>query len=96
MSRKSVGAAFVLALFFGPFGALYGSVIGGLILIAGAVLVGSFTFGVGALILWPVALLVGTLGASAHNTRVDAAYRQQVALAEYQARLIAIEIEGGR
>ena len=63
--EKSVLAAFALTFFFGPLGLLYTSILGGIILFVVALLLAIFTFGFGALITWPVAMVWGVLAALA-------------------------------
>lgn len=59
-NRKSVGAAFLLAFFFGPLGLLYASVTGGIVMFLLAFPLAFFTMGVGYLfihigcIIWAV------------------------------------------
>lgn len=50
---KSVGASLVLTFLFGPFGLLYASVVGGLVMIFVWFVVGLVTLGIGLLVLWP-------------------------------------------
>lgn len=95
-ARKSQGVSFLLTFFFGPLGLLYSSVVGGVILTISAFVVGMFTFGVGALLLWPVAIVWGAAATSsfnsnqAHAERIDAEHAQyQHDLAVWQATTIA-------
>lgn len=67
--EKSVLAAFALTFFFGPLGLLYASTLGGIILLILAVFVGIFTFGIGGLITWPVAMVWGVLSALASKRK---------------------------
>ncbi len=55
--KKSRGTALLLVLFFGPLGLLYSSVIGGILMIVIAFVLGLFTFGIGAFLTWPVCIL---------------------------------------
>ncbi len=52
---KSVGVALVLTLFFGPFGMLYSTVTGALIMLAVLFLGGFLVFGLFWFLLWPLA-----------------------------------------
>ncbi|EDQ05589.1 hypothetical protein DSM14862_02574 [Sulfitobacter indolifex] len=61
--QKSVVAAFFLTLLFGPLGLLYATVAGGIVLIILAILIGVVTFGLGALITWPVSIIWGVVAA---------------------------------
>lgn len=54
---KSIWAAFFLTLLFGPIGLLYASIAGGIILSIVAILLGLISFGVGALIAWPLSII---------------------------------------
>lgn len=63
--EKSVLAAFFLTVLFGPLGLLYATVGGGIFMIIVAMIVGAVTFGLGALITWPVAIIWGVLAALA-------------------------------
>mgnify|MGYP001821963251 FL=1 len=80
-SMRSPGMALALAAIVGPVGALYGSMIGGLILI----LIGVFSWDVfgltGVIMLWLAAMVVGPVGAVAHNDRVaaNAAFMAEIA-----------------
>lgn len=56
---KSITLAIILAILFGPIGAIYGSVIGGIILI----LITVFTGLIGLLVTWPLGILVAAFGA---------------------------------
>lgn len=80
-SMRSPVIALALAVLIGPVGALYGSMIGGLILI----LIGVFSWGAfgltGVVMLWLAAIVVGPVGAVAHNHRVaaNAAFMAEIA-----------------
>ena len=80
-SMRSPVIALALAVLIGPVGALYGSMIGGLILI----LIGVFSWGAfgltGVIILWLAAMVVGPVGAVAHNDKVaaNAAFMAEIA-----------------
>jgi len=63
--KKSMAAAVLLTLFFGPLGLLYASIPGGLILLGAdliAIVVSFVTFGIGA-ILFPIIWLVSIVWA---------------------------------
>ena len=87
-SMRSPGMALALAAFVGPVGALYGSMIGGLILI----LIGVFSWSVfgltGVVMLWLVAMVVGPVGAVAHNDREAANAAFMAEIAQSDARSI--------
>lgn len=61
--EKSVIAAFLLAFFFGPLGLLYATIGGGIVMIIVAFIVGIVTFGFGALITWPIAVIWAVIAA---------------------------------
>lgn len=68
--RRSPGLAFVLALFFGPVGALYANGLWGGALILLALGLGAITGGLGALPVWLYAIVAAHDQAIAHNERV--------------------------
>lgn len=57
--RKSVALAFLLTLFFGPLGMLYSTVPGALVMLLVGIPVVVLTGGLGACLIWPVAILWG-------------------------------------
>ena len=59
MLSKSQIVQFFLCLFFGPLGLFYSSLSGALVWLVVVIVVGGFTFGVGALFLWPFIILTG-------------------------------------
>jgi hypothetical protein len=61
---KSVGASLVLTFLFGPFGLLYTSVAGGIVMIFVWFVVALVTLGVGLLLLWPLTMVWGAVSAS--------------------------------
>lgn len=67
-NRKSGWTAGLLALFLGPVGALYGSPIGGLILILVTVAGGGLTL----VATWPLSLWVALAGVERANEKVEA------------------------
>jgi hypothetical protein len=69
-SEKSVGIALLLTFLFGPFGMLYSTVAGGLIMIVVSFIVAFFTFGLGLFLLWPIYLIWAAIAASSHNSRL--------------------------
>lgn len=70
-SRKSIGVAFLLTFFFGPFGMLYSTVVGGIIMLIASVVVGLVTFGFGVFITWPICIIWGMIAADNHNKRIS-------------------------
>ena len=69
--QKSVGLAVFLAFMFGPFGTLYGSVVGGVVLLASSVLIGWLLIPIP--FIWIGSILWGALGASQYNSRFGGA-----------------------
>lgn len=68
--RKSVGLALVLSFLFGPFGTFYGSVIGGVVLLATSVLIGWLLIPVP--FIWIGSMIWAAVGADSHNKRLGA------------------------
>ncbi len=69
IDRKSVGLAFLLALFFGPLGMLYTTVGGALVMLILSGIVGTITAGIGLAVTWPICILWSCLAAAGHNNR---------------------------
>ena len=69
---KSQGLGFLLTFLFGPLGLLYSTVIGAVIMILAAIAIGLFTFGFGAIFLWPICWIVSFVVIKNHNERVEA------------------------
>jgi len=61
---KSVAAALVLTFFFGPFGLFYVTVVGAIVMVIVAIIVGILTLGFGLFIIWPITMLWAALTAS--------------------------------
>ena len=68
--RKSQFVGFLLTLCFGPFGLLYSSVPAALILIFIGLFIGLFTAGIGAIVIWPISILVGFVTVARWNERL--------------------------
>lgn len=66
-SHKSVGGAVVLALFFGPLGMLYSTVLGACVMFVINVIVLIGTAGVGLLLTIPIGMIWAGSAASSHN-----------------------------
>lgn len=60
---KSAIAAFFLTLLFGPVGLLYASIVGGIVMTIGALILIPLTFGIGFLIIWPVSMIWAVVSA---------------------------------
>lgn len=61
---KSVLLAFVLTFFFGPFGVLYSTVVGGIVMLFLCLIIGTLTIGFGLVLLWPICIIWGTVAAA--------------------------------
>ncbi len=72
MLNKSQIVQFFLCLFFGPLGLFYSSLSGALVWLVVVIVVGGFTFGVGALFIWPFIILTGMFTVHRHNRGVKA------------------------
>lgn len=64
---KSQGVGFLLAFFFGPLGLLYSTVVGAIVMLVITIGVGFFTFGFGALFMWPICWIVSIVAVKRHN-----------------------------
>lgn len=69
-SPKSVGVAIALAMFFGPLGMFYSTILGAIIMIIVNVAVGILTFGVGLFITIPIGMIWAAIAASSHNRKL--------------------------
>jgi hypothetical protein len=78
-SHKSVVGAVLLALFFGPLGMLYATVVGALVMFVVNVFVAFLTLGLGLFITVPLGALWAGIAASSHNTNLGATSMRTVA-----------------
>ncbi len=78
VGSKSVVLALILTFFFGPFGMLYSTIAGGLIMLVLAGLVGFFTAGFGLFFVWPVQMLWAGISASNYNKGQVARVQRQM------------------
>ncbi len=69
-STKNVGVAVILALFFGPLGLLYSSVMAAVIMFFVTLVIGLITLGFGLLLTNPICAVWGGLAASSHNKKL--------------------------
>jgi predicted RND superfamily exporter protein len=67
LQRKSVGAAVLLAILFGPLGMLYATVPGALVMIVISLVLGIATAGFSVLIVWPVCIIWAAIAAQSYN-----------------------------
>jgi len=68
-NQKSVLAAVLLTLFFGPLGMFYSTIIGGIVMLILSILVAIFTLGIGFLITWPVCIIWAVISTNKHNKK---------------------------
>ena len=68
--KKSQIVGFILTLLFGPLGLFYSSVPAALGFLVAAIVFGLFTGGVGAVLIWPVSIIVGVFTVRRHNDQV--------------------------
>ena len=69
--KKSQLFQFLLTLFLGPLGLFYSSIAAGIGFVLAAFSFGAFTYGLGALLLWPISILVGFFTVSKYNGLID-------------------------
>lgn len=66
-SRKSTILALVLCLFFGPFGMLYSTVTGAIVMLVLYLVLGILTAGIALAVLHPIAIIWGVWAAHRSN-----------------------------
>jgi hypothetical protein len=69
--RKSRFIAFLLTFFFGPIGLLYTTVLGALIMTIFGGLFIFLTAGFGAIIIWPLSMIIAVLTAGKRNVKAQ-------------------------
>jgi hypothetical protein len=69
--KKSQLTGFILTLIVGPIGLFYSSSAAAIGLILLALVLGVPTMGIGAIIVWPIAILTGFYTVGKHNARVE-------------------------
>jgi hypothetical protein len=77
-SDKSVGAALLLTFLFGPFGLFYASVLGGVVMLALAIVIGVATLGLGLPLVWFGSMIWGAVAASSKHSRHQLWLVQQI------------------
>lgn len=70
LPEKSMAAAIVLSLFFGPFGMFYSTITGALVMLFAGTLFNIITLGFGVLLTWPAGILWSALATNTHNNNV--------------------------
>ena len=69
-TTKNVGTAVALALFFGPLGMFYSTIVGAIIMMVISLIVGILTFGLGLLITIPLGAVWAGIAAHLHNKKI--------------------------
>lgn len=69
-TTKNVGTAVALALFFGPLGMFYSTIVGAIIMMVISLVVGILTFGLGLLITVPLGAVWAGIAAHLHNKKI--------------------------
>jgi hypothetical protein len=67
LPTKSVGLAVLLAVFFGPLGLFYSTVLGAVVMFVVNVLAAVFTVGLGLILTWPICGVWAFVAVKAHN-----------------------------
>jgi hypothetical protein len=67
---KSVALSLVLTFFLGPFGMLYSTILGAIVMMVLSVPIFIFTLGHGAFLIWPVSMVWGAWAAHRYNQRL--------------------------
>jgi hypothetical protein len=70
---KSQFSGFLLTFFFGPLGNFYSSIGAGIGLTLAAIVFGLMTAGIGALLIWPISIIVSAASISSHNEKITKA-----------------------
>jgi hypothetical protein len=68
--QKSVGVAVLLAIFFGPLGMLYSTIVGAIVMFFVTLVVGIISLGLGLILCWPVCVVWAALAAQSHNRKM--------------------------
>ena len=69
---KSVVTALVLTFFFGPLGMFYSTVLGAVVMIVAALVIGPLTLGIGLFLIWPLSMVWGAVAAANANKQATA------------------------
>lgn len=73
VAGKSMAMAIIPAILFVPLGLLYSSVMGGIVTFVLTILIGIFTLGFGALLMWPICVIWSAVAVNSHNKKMLAA-----------------------
>lgn len=71
--QKSIAVSLLLTFLFGPLGMFYSTVIGAVIMIVAALMLGIVTAGCGLVLIWPISMIWGVVAASSYNSRAATA-----------------------
>lgn len=80
-NHKSVAGAVLLALFFGPLGMIYSTVVGALVMLVVNILVAIVTLGLGLILTLPICAIWAGIAASNHNKQLNLAAHAAVPFA---------------
>ncbi|EKU70564.1 hypothetical protein [Selenomonas sp. F0473] len=75
-SIKNVGLAAGLALFFGPIGMLYSTIMGAVVMLIVNIIVGLFTLGFGLIVTLPIGAIWAYIAAKKYNENLLAGARE--------------------
>ena len=75
-NNKSMGTALLLAALFGPFGLLYASVLGGVVMLILTIVLAIFTFGLSIFLTWPVTMIWAAVAVNQHRDKQAELARQ--------------------
>lgn len=70
LHEKSMAAAILLSLFFGPFGMFYSTITGALVMLFAGTFFNIITLGFGMFLTWPAGILWSALATNTHNHNV--------------------------
>ncbi len=66
-NQKSMGVTIILTVLFGPFGMLYSTVTGGIIMLLVNVVIAFITFGFGLFLTWPICIIWAVVATNNYN-----------------------------
>ena len=68
--EKSLVAAILLTLFFGPLGLFYASITGGVVMLVGGIVFTIITLGFGLLIVYPICIVWAIVATNSYNANL--------------------------
>lgn len=80
--KKSQFAGFLLTLLFGPLGLFYSSVPAALGFVVAVIAIGAMTGGVGAILIWPIVIIVSFFTVSSYNSKIEIEEKRHKELVE--------------